>query len=119
MGGDGGVGPRRARLASREWVGGGSGGRGRSDATISLRDQRAGAPVAYVGAAMNGRLSVLLVLCITVAACAGVLGVRKAPSHPFEHRAHVSKGINCVVCHTGVTSSTDQGQLHLPSTDDC
>ena len=68
---------------------------------------------------MRPRLPLLLMVSILLAACAGVLGVRRAPSHPFEHRAHVSKGINCLTCHTGVMSSEDDGRLHLPSTEDC
>jgi hypothetical protein len=62
----------------------------------------------------------LLVLCLVLAACASVLGFRPtAQSHPFEHRAHVLKGINCVECHAGVGTTGDSGPLHLPSTADC
>jgi predicted CXXCH cytochrome family protein len=65
------------------------------------------------------RLTLLLLACILLAACAGVLGIRKTPSHPFEHRAHVSKGINCLECHTGVISAETDERLHLPATQDC
>jgi predicted CXXCH cytochrome family protein len=57
---------------------------------------------------------------LAVAACAGVLGLRSSePSHPFEHRAHVMKGINCVECHAGVSTAGDTGPLHFPSDADC
>ena len=67
---------------------------------------------------MNGRGSILLVLSLLVAACAGVLGTRGKPTHPFEHRAHVNKGINCVECHTSI-GNDDRGELHLPTSADC
>jgi predicted CXXCH cytochrome family protein len=68
---------------------------------------------------MIGRSTILLVLTLGVAACAGVLGTRSKPSHPFEHRAHVNKGINCAECHAGVAGQGDEGPLHLPTTADC
>ncbi len=67
---------------------------------------------------MNGRPSIVLVLSLTLAACAGILGTRKQPSHPFEHRAHVTKGVNCLACHTGVGTDGDT-EVHFPSTADC
>jgi len=43
------------------------------------------------------RLTLLMVVCLALAACASVLGFRRTPPpHPFEHRAHVLKGINCL-----------------------
>src|SRR5206468_853653 len=42
-----------------------------------------------------------------------------APSHPFEHRAHVTKGVTCVECHSDVARAGDTGPLHLPTTADC
>jgi hypothetical protein len=58
----------------------------------------------------------LLILAVALAACAGVLGLRKASqSHPFEHRAHVVKGINCVECHAGVALAGDTGPIHFPT----
>ncbi len=69
---------------------------------------------------MRARLTLVMILALTLAACAGVLGLqRSSPSHPFEHRAHVSKGVNCVQCHAGVSSADETGPLHLPSTADC
>jgi hypothetical protein len=62
----------------------------------------------------------LLVLALALAACAGVLGLRKtSQSHPFEHRAHVVKGINCVVCHEGVALAGDTGPIHFPTDATC
>jgi hypothetical protein len=61
-----------------------------------------------------------LLLAIGLAACASVLGIRPtSPSHPFEHRAHVLKGISCVECHTGVQTAGDGGPLHLPTDATC
>jgi hypothetical protein len=65
------------------------------------------------------RLPVLLLLSIGAAACAGVLGLRTAPSHPFEHRAHVLKGINCRECHGRVDEAGETGPLHFPEKADC
>lgn len=67
-----------------------------------------------------GRLGGLLSLSIGLAACAGVLGLRRGPpSHPFEHRAHAIKGISCVQCHQGIASASPGGPVHLPTTTDC
>jgi hypothetical protein len=68
---------------------------------------------------MNARLSIALVLSLVVAACAGVLGIHRPSSHPFEHRAHVTKSIGCLTCHAGVASAGDEGPMHFPSTADC
>ena len=68
---------------------------------------------------MTRALSVLVVLAVLLGACAGVLGLRASdPSHPFEHRAHVSNGIRCTQCHRGLDEPSD-ARLHLPSTQDC
>ncbi|CAN5309570.1 hypothetical protein BH09MYX1_BH09MYX1_33540 [soil metagenome] len=62
----------------------------------------------------------LLWISLACGACAGVLGIRNGPaSHPFEHRAHVEKGINCKDCHAGIASAGDDGPLHLPTTATC
>jgi hypothetical protein len=54
-----------------------------------------------------------------LSACAGVLGIRAAPSHPFEHRAHVLKGVNCRECHGSVGVAGDGDPVHFPSTETC
>lgn len=62
----------------------------------------------------------LLLLVLSVAACAGVLGLRPAsPAHPFEHRAHVLAGVNCVQCHAGIAGADQKAPLHFPSAADC
>jgi hypothetical protein len=65
------------------------------------------------------RWSAILLLALASAACAGVLGLRASPSHPFEHRAHVLKGINCVECHRGVALADTSGPPHFPSEATC
>lgn len=65
-------------------------------------------------------LTLLMVLAIALAACASVLGIRRQPaSHPFEHRAHLMKGVGCLECHKGVDLTGDTGPLHIPSDADC
>jgi len=62
----------------------------------------------------------MLLLSVMMAGCAGLLGIRRdAPAHPFEHRAHVLKGINCVECHTGIRADDRTGPLHMPADADC
>jgi hypothetical protein len=62
----------------------------------------------------------VLPLALLAAGCAGVLGIRRGPpSHPFEHRAHVLKGINCLQCHAGVQTAGEEGPLHLPADATC
>jgi predicted CXXCH cytochrome family protein len=68
---------------------------------------------------MNGRGAAALSLSLLVGACAGVLGTRSKPSHPFEHRAHVTKGINCLECHAGVGTESEPASIHFPATADC
>lgn len=65
-------------------------------------------------------LSALMALSILLGACAGVLGLKHTTSsHPFEHRAHVLKGINCLVCHEGVTNEKRGDAPHYPSDATC
>ncbi len=66
------------------------------------------------------RLTLLLLLCLLLSACAGVLGFKRASqTHPFEHRAHVLAGVACVTCHAGIATSGDHDPLHFPSKTDC
>jgi predicted CXXCH cytochrome family protein len=61
------------------------------------------------------KMLLLLVCALAVAACASILGIRPTDeSHPFEHKIHVDKGINCVVCHAGIEQAGETGPLHLP-----
>ena len=64
---------------------------------------------------MNRSLLWLLVLAMSTAACAGVLGLRPRARQPFEHRAHVLKGIPCARCHVGVATAGETGPLHVPA----
>ncbi|AKV00464.1 Cytochrome c family protein [Labilithrix luteola] len=65
-------------------------------------------------------LPLLLVLATTLAACAGILGIKpKNLEHPFEHRAHVLKGIPCVECHDTIRTASESGPLHFPTTEKC
>jgi predicted CXXCH cytochrome family protein len=69
---------------------------------------------------MKTALTFIMIAVLGLAACAGVLGLRpRDPSHPFEHRAHATHGVNCVECHAGVASSGHTETLHLPSDDTC
>lgn len=63
--------------------------------------------------------SLLLALALPLSACAGVLGFRQDPSHSFEHRAHVLKGVNCRECHGSVGTAGDTAPLHFPTNQDC
>jgi len=71
---------------------------------------------------MSRTLRILGTLAViaTVASCAAVLGLKqKIKRRPFEHRAHVLKGINCGTCHVGVTKAGETGKDHLPGTAKC
>ena len=68
------------------------------------------------------RRGLILAIAITIAlaACAGVLGLRREDRTPlFPHRAHVVAGVSCVTCHAGITAATDTGPLHLPASASC
>lgn len=53
------------------------------------------------------------------AACAGILGLRKAAPDRFPHRAHVLEGVACIDCHKGMSEAGDTGPLHLPDDATC
>lgn len=61
----------------------------------------------------------LAIVLVTLAACAGILGLRKPVAPAFPHRAHVVAGVACVTCHAGVERAGDTGPLHLPGDDGC
>ncbi|MBX3157705.1 MAG: hypothetical protein KF773_17170 [Deltaproteobacteria bacterium] len=55
----------------------------------------------------------LALACIALAACAGVLGLRRSSlPEVFPHRAHVVAGVSCTRCHAGV--DVPGPALHLP-----
>lgn len=60
-----------------------------------------------------------LTIAAAVAACAGVLGLRRDHQPSFAHRAHVVAGITCPTCHTGIEDAGDTGPLHLPPDATC
>jgi hypothetical protein len=64
---------------------------------------------------MSKRKVIAVLACITLAACAGVLGLRTRGSESFPHRSHVVAGVACTRCHTGL----DKPGLHLPVDTTC
>lgn len=66
------------------------------------------------------RRLLFLVFALVLAACAGLLGIKKRDAqHPFEHRAHSVRGIACVECHSGIATAGDRDELHIPATQKC
>jgi hypothetical protein len=66
------------------------------------------------------RRVVALIAIAGLAACAGVLGLRKREPSAFPHRKHLLSGVACTRCHTGIDeASTDNGVLHLPDESTC
>jgi hypothetical protein len=63
--------------------------------------------------------SALLVGSLALVACAGLLGIRNGTQRPFEHHAHVNRGIACTTCHTRVTSSRAEAELDIPGSARC
>lgn len=61
----------------------------------------------------------LLVIAAVLAACSGLLGLRRPGPGPFAHRAHVLAGVTCVACHAGVERAGDEGPLHMPDDQRC
>jgi hypothetical protein len=60
----------------------------------------------------------VLLLATGAAACAAILGIRPSTQKPFEHRAHVLKGVNCAECHRqGAAQAEDR--LTLPGSAQC
>lgn len=74
---------------------------------------------------MKRRTLTLAALALGVAACAGVLGLRRDGAAPFPHRAHVLAGVGCTSCHKGIAAAApgnladDRGALHLPDDASC
>lgn len=63
------------------------------------------------------RIVIGALLALALAACAGVLGFRKASVAIFPHRAHVVAGVSCTRCHAGVEAPGKA--LHLPDDATC
>ncbi|MDH4282038.1 MAG: hypothetical protein OEV36_05265 [Myxococcales bacterium] len=67
-------------------------------------------------------LATLIAIAGSAGACAKILGLpskNDKPQGPFEHRAHVLDGINCLECHGGIQNADETGPLHLPTTERC
>jgi predicted CXXCH cytochrome family protein len=64
-------------------------------------------------------LALLALLLATLAACAGILGIRNQTQQAFPHRAHVIQGVACVQCHKTVARSEAAAALDLPGPDLC
>jgi len=43
---------------------------------------------------------VLVIGCLALGACAGVLGLSRSAPQLFPHRAHATAGVACTRCHT-------------------
>lgn len=59
----------------------------------------------------------IMLACLGLAACAGILGYQRASTDRFPHRAHVTKGVSCTRCHAGVF--TPGTKLHIPDEKTC
>ena len=64
------------------------------------------------------RRALVIFALVALAACAGVLGLRKSGPQAFPHRAHVLKGVACTDCHRQVEHD-DGKALHVPDDASC
>ncbi len=71
---------------------------------IARRSVRVGWPSMGVGG---------VIACLVLAACAGVLGLRRGAPESFPHRKHVVAGVSCTRCHTGIEQPGSA--LHVPN----
>ncbi|MEO8548499.1 MAG: hypothetical protein ABI678_00925 [Kofleriaceae bacterium] len=68
---------------------------------------------------MTRRRTILVVgLLAGIAACAGVLGLRREGPQPFPHRKHVLANVACTKCHTQLERDDGKG-LHIPDDASC
>ncbi|MEZ4399556.1 MAG: cytochrome c3 family protein [Kofleriaceae bacterium] len=68
---------------------------------------------------MRRGLVAAVVIAVGLAACAGVLGLRRERVARFPHRAHVLAGVGCPQCHVGVATAGHDTPLHLPDDATC
>lgn len=59
----------------------------------------------------------VVLACLGLAACAGILGFKTAARDRFPHRVHVLKGVSCTRCHANVGATGTR--LHLPEEASC
>ncbi len=63
------------------------------------------------------RRHLIAIACVSLAACAGIIGLTRKSTEIFPHRAHVTKGVSCTRCHAGV--GQPGGALHIPDDASC
>lgn len=69
---------------------------------------------------MTKRRIILALVALGLAACAGVLGLRKSEPQPFPHRKHLLSGVACTRCHTNIDKEkASDVVLHLPDEATC
>jgi hypothetical protein len=66
---------------------------------------------------MTLRRCALALACVVLAACAGILGLKRKTAATFPHRAHVVASVSCTRCHANVGDG--QPVLHLPDDASC
>ena len=59
----------------------------------------------------------IVLACVGLAACAGILGYKQQTRDTFPHRAHVIRGISCTRCHADV--GKPGVRLNLPDEATC
>jgi cytochrome c7-like protein len=65
------------------------------------------------------QLALPVACVVALAACAGILGLKRDKIAVFPHRAHVIAGVACTSCHQKLTTAPDNGALHLPDDSTC
>jgi hypothetical protein len=68
---------------------------------------------------MSARPPWWLWCALLLVACASVLGIRSSNARPFEHRAHVTRGVACTSCHARVARSGADAAPDLPDERSC
>jgi hypothetical protein len=64
------------------------------------------------------RRALVVFALVALAACAGVLGLRRSGPQPFPHRKHVLANVSCTDCH-GKLDHDDGRELHVPTDASC
>ena len=59
----------------------------------------------------------VVVVCVALAACAGILGLTRSGPQPFPHRKHAIAGVTCTRCHPNMNASSTA--LHIPDDATC
>jgi hypothetical protein len=61
----------------------------------------------------------LVIACLAITACAGILGLSGSGPRPFPHRAHATAGVTCTRCHRDVSAPMAGSALHIPDDATC